>query len=356
VLDERQVRAYKHKHASNFLSFAMADSMHRLNSSSSDANFKLSCASVLEKLVPHDQPSIDSILAHNDPQQPQIVLPDGQQFTWYLAIGSMNNPISMHLRDLCPIISYPVVCPNHQIIFRGTGGMADIEPCPGAEFHGVVHLLSDGQMASLDKMESMYRRIVVDVLDYQDQSHLVYAYKMDLVNQPIGLPSERYLDIIVKGCEYYNVRPEYINRLKHEQAVIPRKQPHAFESFTDIPPDVFYSVDELARHNGSDLTLPLWVCVNGKILEYSGLPATDHLDYEQQRRFYSFFQPLYGGREVDHGMAKGLYEPLYKLPLTEEDLSDEHRAMIEDTYFNMISKSPQHKGYWKPIGRILRNK
>jgi hypothetical protein len=333
----------------------MADSLHRLNSSSSDANFKLSCTTVLDKLLPRDQSSIDSILAHNDPQQPHIVLPDGRQFIWYLAIGSMNNPISLHMRDLSPIISYPAVCPNHQIIFRAPGGMADIEPCSGAEFHGVVHLLSDDHMTRLDKMEISYRRIVVDVLDYQDQSHLVYAYKMNLINQPIALPSERYLDIIVKGCEYYNVRPEYINRLRNEQAVIPRKQPHEFESFTDIPPDVFYSVDELARHDGSDPTLPLWICVNGKILEYAGLPATDDLDYEQQRRFYSVFQPSHGGKEIDHVMAKWLYEPLYKLPLTEEDLSDEHRAMIEDAYLNWMSKISQHKRYWKPIGRILRS-
>jgi len=178
---------------------------------------------------------------------------------------------------------------------------------------------------------------------------------MNLINQSIAVPSERYLDIIVKGCEYYNVRPEYINRLKNEQAVIPRKQPHEFESFTDIPPDVFYSVDELARHDGNDPTLPLWICVNGKILEYAGLPATDDLDYEQQQRFYSFFQPLHGGKEIDHVMAKRLYEPLYKLPLTEEDLSDEHRAMIEDAYLNWVFKSSQNKRYWKPIGRILRS-
>jgi hypothetical protein len=330
----------------------MANTEHRLNLSMSDANFKLSCASVLDKLVRLDQPTIDSILAHNDPQKPQIVLPDGRQFIWYLAIGSMINPISLYLRDLTPIISYPAMCLNYQLTFRGVNGMGDIEPCSDSTFHGVVHLLSDEQMTRLDKLEMMYRRIVVNVVDYEDQSHLTYAYKVDLDNQAMNLPSERYLDIIVKGCEYYKVRPEYINRLKQEQAVVPRKQPNTFQSFDNVPSNVFYSVDELARHNGNDPTLPLWVCVNRKILEYTGLPPTDHPDYEQQRRFYSFFQPLYGGKVVDHGMAKSLYEPLYKLPLSETDLSDEHRAMIEDTYVSMVVKSAQYKDYWKPIGRL----
>ncbi|CAF1452430.1 unnamed protein product [Rotaria sordida] len=151
----------------------------------------------------------------------------------------MNNPISLYLRDLHPIVSYPVVCPNYQVIFRSPSGMADIEPDPRAEFHGVDHLLSNDEMARLDKMESIYRRILVNVIDYQDQSHLVYAYTMIIPNKTVGLPSERYLDIIVKGCEYHNVRPEYINRLKQEQTVVPRKQPQEFQSFTDIPIDAF---------------------------------------------------------------------------------------------------------------------
>ncbi len=33
--------------------------------------------------------------------------------------------------------------------------------------------------------------------------------------------SERYLDMIVKGCEYYKVQPAYVNRLKEEQVVKP---------------------------------------------------------------------------------------------------------------------------------------
>jgi hypothetical protein len=42
-------------------------------------------------------------------------------------------------------------------------------------------------------------------------------------NLSTNLPSERYLDIIIKGCEYYKVQSEYINKLNDEQAVIPRK-------------------------------------------------------------------------------------------------------------------------------------
>jgi hypothetical protein len=336
----------------SFIHETMASHLHRLNSSASDASFKLSCDAVLSKLVPSEQSLIDSILAHNNPEQPEIILPDGQTFFWYFAIGSMINPISLYLRDLIPIMSYPATCRDYKIVFRGAAGMADIESCPGTEFEGVVHLLSNEQMTRLDELEMFYHRINVMSINYQGQSQIASAYQMKTNDQPVSLPTERYLDIITKGCEYYKVRPEYINRLKDEQPVIPRKHPDTFHSFTNIPSDVYYSLEDLEKHNGNDPLLPIWVCINGKIIEYVGLPPDDHHDYENQKRFHTLVRKRFGGREVTASMAKALYEPLYKLPLSDEDICDEHRARIEDHYYNMICNS-QNEIYWKPIGRLL---
>ncbi|UJR18244.1 hypothetical protein I4U23_005146 [Adineta vaga] len=333
----------------------MANSLHRLNSSLSDKNFKLSWDIVRSKLIPLDHSSIDAILTHDNPQQPTIVLPDGRTFFWYLAIGSMNNPISLYLRNLSPILSYPARCLNYRVVFRGPGGMADLELCDEAEFDGVVHLLSEEQMDRLDKMEMSYQRIVVPIIDYQNQSHAVYAYQMTLTNMLDNLPSERYLDIIVKGCEHYGVRSEYINRLRQEQPVVPRKEPHMYQSITDVPSDVFYTLDELAKHNGTDPEYPLWICINGKILEHVGLPPSDDPDYETQKRFHAIIHSRFSGREADFEIAKGLYEPLHKLPLSEEDLSDEHRAMLEDNYLSMLFRGGQNNIYWKPVGRLYRS-
>ena len=327
------------------------NSIHRLNSSSSDFNFKLSCDSVLSKLVPTEKSLIDSILVYDNSKQAEIILPDGQTFVWYFSIGSMTNPISLYLRDLIPLMSYPATCLNHKVIFRSAAGMADIEGCCGAEFDGVVHLLTEEQMIRLDEIEVFYHRIKVNCINYQDEFHTVYAYQMDANDQPILLPHERYLDIIIKGFEYYKVRPDYINRLRDEQPVIPRKKPDSFKSFTDIPSDVYYSIEDLEKHDGNDPSLPLWISVNGKILEYAGLPPTDHPDYKFQQRFYAYFTQKLGGREICALMAKTLYEPLYKLPLNDKDICNEHRAQIEDNYYNTLASS-QHKMYWKPIGRL----
>lgn len=325
-----------------------------LNSSLSDASFKLSCESIYYKMNQTDQSIIDSILKYDNPDKAEIILPDGQKFSWYFAMGSMMNPISLYLRDIIPLISYPAKCPNYKIIFRSSGGMADIETCPESEIHGVVHLLSDEQMIRLDAIELTYQRILVNSINYQEQSHFVYIYKMNVDNTSSCLPSERYLDIIIKGCEYYKVKPEYINKLKFEQAVIPRKSPNMLQSFTDVPSDVVYSLEELARHDGSDPTLPLWICINGNILEHTGMPPNDHPDHQFQKQMYSFITSKLAGREATYIIARMLYEPLYALPLNENDLCEEHRARIEDDfYFRISTGAGQSKSYWKPIGRLL---
>lgn len=326
---------------------------NRLNSSLSETNFKLSCESVLSKILPIDPSLIQLILTHANPNHAEIILPDGRKYCWYLAIGSMTNPISLYLRELTALISYPARCLDHRITFRSHNGMADIEISSGGEFHGVVHLLTAEDMIRLDEIEVFYHRIQLKCVDYQERMQTVYAYRMNVKDQPTSLPHERYFDIIIKGCEYYQVQNEYLNRFKDEQEIIPRKQPSTFQIFTDIPSDVYYSIEDLEKHNGSNPILPLWISVNGKIFEYTGLPPSDHPDYEFQRHFQVYFAAKLGGREITTVLAKTLYEPLYKLPLTDEDICDEHRARIEDHYFSTLASS-ENKIYWKPIGRLRK--
>ena len=45
----------------------MTEQTYRLNPSLSDANFKLSCETVLPKLIRPDQSTMDLILSHDNP-------------------------------------------------------------------------------------------------------------------------------------------------------------------------------------------------------------------------------------------------------------------------------------------------
>lgn len=327
------------------------------NSLLSEKNFRKSCEIILPKSKRFEARTLNSILAYDDPDKP--IIDDGKHiYIWYFAIGSMINPISSHLRDLTPLISYPAKCPDYQLVFRKPSGMADIKLCPGEDFHGVVHLLPIEQMLRLDQVEHMYRRVIVNIVDYQQRSHLVYVYQMNFLGddeRPEGIPSERYLDIIVKGCEHFGVCSMYINRLKDQQPIIPRKLSTAYQTFDNIPDDIYYTKEDLCKCNGRDPNLPLWISINGKILEYRGLPMDDHPDYENQKRFYAFILSHFAGREVAHGISKAWYEPMYKIPLNEEDLCDGHRALAEDmcVSWGLNSNEETSQSYWKPIGRIV---
>ncbi|CAF1014707.1 unnamed protein product [Rotaria sordida] len=329
---------------------------YRLNAFLSDTNFKKSCEIILKKSTRIDKRVLSNVIAHDNSEQPFI--DDGKNiYIWYLAIGSMINPISLYLRDLTPLISYPAKCPNYRLVFRDNCGMADIEFCEGEEFHGLIHLLPIKQMIYLDQIEHMYKRIIVDTIDYQQCSHSVYVYKMNLIGEeerPISIPSERYVDIIVKGCEHFGVHTSHINRLKHEQPVIPRKLPTMYETINNIPNDIYYTDDDLLKHNGKDPMFSLWISINGKILEYAGLPSDDHPDYENQKQFYEFVLTHFAGREVTHTISKTWYEPMYKLPLNDDDLCNEHRALAEDmcVSWGLDSSKINSESYWKPVGRL----
>ncbi|CAF1205105.1 unnamed protein product [Rotaria sp. Silwood1] len=336
---------------------ALPSLSYRLNPFLSDINFKKSCETVLKKSKSINKRVLSNILANDNPEKP-FINDDKHIYIWYLAIGSMINPISLYLRDLTPVISYPAKCPNYRLVFRDCG-MADIQFCEDEEFHGVVHLLPIKQMFYLDQLEHMYKRITVDINDYQECSHHVYVYKMNLIGQeerPINIPSERYLDLIVKGCEHFGVNSVYINRLKYEQPVIPRKLPTTYETINNIPDNIYYTDEDLLKHNGKDPMFSLWISVNGKILEYTGLPSNDHPDYENQKQFYEFVLSHFAGREVTHAISKAWYEPMYKLPLDDDDLCDEHRALAEDmcVSWGLDNSRKNNESYWRPVGRLCQ--
>lgn len=330
---------------------------YRLNPGISDETFERSCELVRRRMKRFNIDMLKSVLAHDNPLIPLIY--NGKNiYAWYFAIGSMINPISVFLRELTPLISYPARCEDYRLVFRDHCGMADIEKCPGTEFHGVVHLLPIEEMIRLDQVEHMYERRMVKIIDYEEQSHVVWVYKMTLVGdeeRPKTLPTERYLDIIVKGCEYFNVCSSYIDHLKNDQPIIPRKASKDYRTISNIPEEQYFSPEELAKHDGTDPTLPIWIAVNGKILEHKGVPSKDDPDYEHQQRFYQFMLTQFAGREVAHTIARTWYEPMYRVALNEADLSDEHRALAEDmcVCWGLNNGGEREGSYWTPIGKLL---
>ncbi len=53
---------------------------------------------------------------------------------------------------------------------------------------------------------------------------------------------------------------------------------------------MFYFEKEFVQHNGSNPSWSLWTSINGKVLEYNGLPSGDYTDFEPQKRLYTFLE------------------------------------------------------------------
>jgi hypothetical protein len=333
---------------------------HRLNPLLSNDNFRKSCDIVRTRTKPIDLRRLNSILAYDNDQQ--AFIDDHEHvYIWYFAIGSMINPVSIYLRHLTPLMSYPARCLDHRLVFRTHSGMADIEQCLNDDFHGVVHLLPIEQMFRLDQVEHMYQRLPVTIVDYEQRCHVVHVYQMTSIGndrQYYCLPTERYLDIIVKGCEYFHVQTSYINRLKHEQAVQPRKSLSNYRTIVDIPDQSYFTIDELVQHDGTDKTLPVWISINGKILEYHRLLSNDIDHDDNHKRFYDFIRSFFAGKEIACIILRTWYEPMYEVPLSDNDLSDEHRAFAEDMCISWSSNGDdnQQDFYWKPIGRLVQTR
>ena len=98
--------------------------------------------------------------------------------SWYFAIASMMNLISLKARDIVPKESKPGELLDFELIFYSIKGMAAAKPSPGKSFHGVLHKMSAKDMVALDKIEAtvsrtngkarLYDGSIVDVTVYSN--------------------------------------------------------------------------------------------------------------------------------------------------------------------------------------------
>lgn len=263
--------------------------------------------------------------------------PDGH--TYYFAIGSMCNPVSLALRGIKsvhsltrvlltyfsrPIGSWPAVLHDWQIEFRGGGGMANVREEPGASFHGVLHLLTNDDMLALDRIEGSYVRLPVIAKLYDGKEIACTVYKMDetrFVMQVNNPPGERYLDIISRGLKHYGASEEYITWIQshpctprkqmHECRVIPIDRPlqpinecsddHLLTPSEPLAWRGLIRLDQLEKCTGTD-GRPLMTAVTGKVLEWIGPLNSPQMQYALNN---------HAGKDISLSIARNLYEPRF---------------------------------------------
>jgi len=271
---------------------------------------------------------------------------------WYFAIGSMMNPVSLNLRHLHPKQSMPGILRDWKLVFRGFGGMGDIDPSPGSSFHGVLHQVTRREFAILDSIEATYRRTPVKVETYDGRVMDAFAYKMDESkldkSAPDALPGERYLDIIIRGARHYGVDANYIHDVLEKVKVEPRKKREQYRKLPN-PPDVTITKEELAKGTGIP-PAPLRISVYGKVLQWrSDLPSTPQREF-----FYRWAQQRYAGQDITLQLSKVLYEPNFPVPTTYEKMTTQMKEWAEELFYGFCRAPYPPDGYfcgnWESIG------
>ena len=134
----------------------------------------------------------------------------------YFAYGSNMNPIRMAQR--CPgAITLGVgVLRNYRLSERL---YADIDFQEGAEVHGVLYLISEQNLRSLDAREGypkVYRRMWLDV-EFEGETYLAVTYEMTIVTKIARRGRkypEEYRKICSEGARFHHVKNGFTTKRK----------------------------------------------------------------------------------------------------------------------------------------------
>ncbi|XP_076868249.1 gamma-glutamylcyclotransferase [Brachyhypopomus gauderio] len=149
---------------------------------------------------------------------------DPQDTFFYFAYGSnllkerlqLENP-SARIHCVAKLQDYKLAFGNHkgQVSRRWHGGVATIEPRPGAEVWGLVWRMNTPDLENLDRQEGVKQGI------YSPMEVSVWATDHDLScrtyimnNCTHALPSPQYLKVMVMGAEQNKVPEVYQEKLK----------------------------------------------------------------------------------------------------------------------------------------------
>ena len=274
---------------------------------------------------------------------------------WYFAIGSMMNKVSVSLRGLTPLESHPAEILDFELEFLA-GGAAVAAQKVNSSFHGVLHKMTRKDMKALDKLEGGYQRIPATVRLYNSTilPHCsVYSYGKYMTRpgniSAYSKPSERYMSLLIQGCEQHNVKKSYIDYLRSIPST-PYRRPSEYKTIP-IPPNLpTWTEAKLLSGNGKFLN-PAYFALNGKVFEYTA--RRFYFFNRQKKRMRRFFRKAVAGKHLELVLSRLLYDPRFPPLENMDNCSLEQSAAVEDSFaggfYNNLKK------YVKPVARLERN-
>lgn len=186
---------------------------------------------------------------------------DGETKVWKFGYGSNLSPTFMREKKSLEVFdSKPAVLKGYKLIFPEA--IEFVEPAfasviesdeKDSEVHGTVSLLSLKSAQSLDKQEMGYDIKTLEVICYDGQKIKAEVYTDKHKDLVLGLPSKRYMDILIKGAIESNLKEYYVEMLKSQPYYTPTK--NTLERRKLLPPFEKLkpiSFSELSENNGKN--------------------------------------------------------------------------------------------------------
>mmetsp|Transcript_57924 Transcript_57924/g.125800 ORF Transcript_57924/g.125800 Transcript_57924/m.125800 type:complete len:332 (-) Transcript_57924:225-1220(-) len=158
---------------------------------------------------------------------PMPINPDA--LVWSFGFGSNMDIASVRSKKGIDVLDFTAGYVEDWYLAFPVGGMDLVEPAyacaypytgpgPARRLHGVAFCAMQAEMDKLDAQEGAYRKMIVTVHPYDSDAHQpitawIYTGRP---GRPMGLPSRRYLNVLLKGCREQGLDAEYIDELaKH---------------------------------------------------------------------------------------------------------------------------------------------
>lgn len=156
---------------------------------------------------------------------------------WTFGYGSNMNLRALEFKGVLVLESVAARLDGQSLVFGHEGGMAGAVECVGGVMYGVLHRLSMEHYDKLILAEGGGRYYINKFLAVQTLeepprtiSASVFTVANDHWNvQKAGLPSERYLRILIEGAKHFALPAEWVTRLER-QPFVPENLP-----FQDLP-------------------------------------------------------------------------------------------------------------------------
>lgn len=141
---------------------------------------------------------------------------------WYFAYGSNLDPDTfLGRRRMRPTRARAGCLLGYRLVFdlavgSGERGVANLAPAPDGRVHGVAYAISRAQALWLDRTEGVplaYRRVFVSLRAHDGEKLEGFTYVSER-RTPDRKPSERYLNLLLRGARHHGLPADYVAWLR----------------------------------------------------------------------------------------------------------------------------------------------